>query len=179
MDSISTPADAKRVALRGTGRALERVVLLFVCASIAILLASLILPFDLKWVRGTPEPGGKTGWWTRYFVLRNGAFRYVVGDVYLSHDGVPPVPGVVNQFDARWSEASTTWIVWPQTRSVIDYAIPLWPLPIATGSLWIWMRSHRRRLEREAAQGLCRRCGYDLRATPDRCPECGQLASSA
>jgi hypothetical protein len=51
--------------------------------------------------------------------------------------------------------------------------VPLWVLVLATGTPWafrrIWKRLHYR------GAGLCPFCGYDLRATPDRCPECGKV----
>lgn len=43
-------------------------------------------------------------------------------------------------------------------------------LPLA--GLWATRVARRKEL---APRGLCRKCGYDLRATPQRCPECGTI----
>jgi hypothetical protein len=61
-------------------------------------------------------------------------------------------------FDCFWA---------PQWVFVTAFAcLPAWRL-----GRWLLGRYRRKRLE--AGSVPCRRCGYDLRATPGRCPECG------
>jgi hypothetical protein len=60
-----------------------------------------------------------------------------------------------------------------------EVVVPYWALFAATAALplaWGWRWRRRRRL---IAVGHCVACGYDLRATPDRCPECGTAAGGA
>ena len=60
-----------------------------------------------------------------------------------------------------------------------DLTIRWWVLMIATMPLPAWgilQLSASARTGRRVAAGRCRACGYDLRATPDRCPECGRRA---
>ena len=56
--------------------------------------------------------------------------------------------------------------------------VRLWPVAFISASLPFWYVWRERRRRRVVKEGRCLSCGYDLRATPDRCPECGAIPGS-
>jgi hypothetical protein len=92
---------------------------------------------------------------------------------WIYHDGSAPVPGRSGRMgfyrDSGYLSgpglgrgvAYTAWTA-PYWAMVALFAIPV---------AWRGVRVVTAKRQREL--GLCPTCGYDLRATPDRCPECG------
>lgn len=55
----------------------------------------------------------------------------------------------------------------------VRVVVPFWLLGLLLAvSPALWIYELQRRI-RQRSRNLCANCGYDLRATPERCPECG------
>lgn len=92
--------------------------------------------------------------------------------MFAINDGIGIVPGV--------DPGSSAWAVRIAYRTLaVPFALPL--ALTLWGPAWIVIRARRKSLrgKRWAASGRCARCGYDLRATPARCPECGATITRA
>jgi hypothetical protein len=58
-------------------------------------------------------------------------------------------------------------------RFFLELMVPWWFLALLTAVLPVWRVKSWLKSRRRAEPGGCRVCGYDLRASVDRCPECG------
>ena len=159
---------------------------LFTLASAVSLL--LCLAACVLWVRSY---GIKDGiWWWRSsgdptWPRRSEVLTYEGRIIYYSITG--PAPGVEGWGYDSWVIAPSGWNnpVADPTRTFFGFRFsargkPPHHRPVASLPLWLplmllsvmpvrWYMRRRRGLR----PGLCPACGYDLRATPDRCPECG------
>jgi predicted RNA-binding Zn-ribbon protein involved in translation (DUF1610 family) len=105
-------------------------------------------------VRWESQPGGLPGW-ERGFGLSPG--------------------------ELRWSFARFAWIRMGRAprRPWMFFVFPAWFAGVTFAVVPAVAVRRWRRERRGNAPGLCPSCGYDLRATPERCPECGTVVAAA
>ena len=85
---------------------------------------------------------------------------------------------------SRWSRQRPRWwhrlgfghdVGWTEGQRVDSLVLPYYFVVSVAGVLAGLFLVQRLRARRRPCTGRCPHCGYDLRATPERCPECGAV----
>jgi hypothetical protein len=102
------------------------------------------------------------------------------GRIYVTHRSSPLVTAlpVAKVTDLRLMDYGFVRVATEFGEYDWSFAVPCWivlPATMVLPAFWSIAFYRRRRERRRVELGLCLGCGYDLRATPDRCPECGQV----
>jgi hypothetical protein len=125
---------------------------------------------------------------TTALYIRDGSF--IILHVHMSnllphgwnwqHIAPQPGPGAAMSDLPRWNLLRFMYGDSGQGPSVAFswIGLPMWFLTsLSLLPFAMWWRARRRR--RALSPHACQVCGYDLRATPDRCPECGTVSTEA
>jgi hypothetical protein len=120
---------------------------------------------EIFFLKGDASGGGIAPYSDHWTVRRDGL---VYGPRY--HRIMSP-----SKYAGRFSPSrgSGPYDAWERTE-VRFVALPHWIVAAATAALPLAFFTVAYRRRRRHGPGRCSRCGYDLRATPDRCPECGK-----
>ena len=179
-----------------------RTILSRICSTIAVLLGIALFGLTLtSWVRSYRSfDVFTTGWpWPFLISVLPGSIHLDVhydhpttsgpwGDWHLILRPLPPgvshdpaeVSRLLTHFSVKWQPTPPPRGKMAGYDATVMFRLefPHWFLLtlvlVAFGGWWWWLRGRRAALRKHRIRaGECGQCGYDMRGTPERCPECG------
>jgi hypothetical protein len=145
---------------------------------------------DLLVIRPGKEIGAPPPWvldqWRISIGVGNARWILACTRAVAADNGDPnPHRHVEYRFNGRWGDpyVNKQWFSynirqdpWDRLTWAVGILLPA-PLAVVAAGILPAVAIYRRYWRASRKKGCCENCGYDMRASPDRCPECGTIPS--